>query len=194
MEVAVDREVEVALVGARRAEAVGLAHVGVRLDVVAEGPVGGIGEPRVVARERRVLQRDEFLNPADPTFKNRILGELGDPKNQVNVNLSAKYKNVTFGYQFRWIDKMYLNTYEDFNGLNGLPPQNLDYASVQKYPSVAYVDIRAAVDVSEGFNFYAGIDNLFNRKPPYGLTGVGGGSGIYDNRGQYFYAGVVAKF
>ncbi len=142
----------------------------------------------------RVLQRDEFLNPASPDFKNRILGELGDPKNQVNVNVSAKYKSVTVGYQFRWIDKMYLNTYEDFNELNGLPPQNLDYASVQKYPSVAYVDLRAQVDVSEGFNFYAGVDNVFNRKPPFALTGVGAGSGIYDNRGQYFYAGIVAKF
>lgn len=142
----------------------------------------------------RVLQRDEFLNPANPDFKNRILGELADPKNQVNLNLSAKYKSVTLGYQFRWIDKMYLNTYEDFNELNGLPPQNLDYAPVQKYPSVAYVDLRAQVDVSEGYNFYAGIDNVFNRKPPFGLTGVGAGSGIYDNRGQYFYAGIVAKF
>lgn len=142
----------------------------------------------------RVLQRDEFLNPASPDFKNRILGELGDPKNQVNVNLSAKYKNVTVGYQFRWIDKMYLNTYEDFNELNGLPPQNLDYAPVEKYPSVAYVDLRAQVDISEGFNFYAGVDNVFNRKPPFGVTGVGAGSGIYDNRGQYLYAGVVAKF
>ena len=142
----------------------------------------------------RVLQRDEFLNPARPDFKNRILGELGDPKNQVNVNVSAKYKNVTVGYQFRWIDKMYLNTYEDFNELNGLPPQNLDYASVQKYPSVAYIDLRAQVDISESFNFYAGVDNVFNRKPPFGLTGVGAGSGIYDNRGQYLYAGIVAKF
>lgn len=141
-----------------------------------------------------VLQRDEFLDPSNPAFKNRILGELGDPKNQVNMNVSAKYKSVTLGYQFRWIDKMYLNTYEDFNPLNGLPPQNADYASVQKYPSVAYVDLRAAVDVSEGFNFYAGVDNLFNRKPPFGTTGVGGGTGIYDNRGQYIYAGIVAKF
>lgn len=142
----------------------------------------------------RVLQRDEFLNPANPDFKNRILGELGDPKNQVNVNASVKYKSVTVGYQFRWIDKMYLNTYEDFNELNGLPPQNLDYASVQKYPSVAYVDLRAQVDISEAFNFYAGVDNVFNRKPPFGVTGVGAGSGIYDNRGQYLYAGIVAKF
>jgi len=141
-----------------------------------------------------VLQRDEFLDPANPGFKNRLLGELGDPKNQVNLNVSAKYKSVTLGYQFRWIDKMFLNTYEDFNGLNGLPPQNTDYASVQKYPSVAYVDLRAAVDVSEGFNFYAGVDNLFNRKAPFGTTAVGGGTGIYDNRGQYVYAGIVAKF
>jgi outer membrane receptor protein involved in Fe transport len=141
-----------------------------------------------------VLQRDEFLDPSNPAFKNRILGELGDPKNQVNLNVSAKFKNVTLGYQFRWIDKMYLNTFEDFNSLNGLPPQNLDYAPIQKYPSVAYVDLRAAVDVTEGFNFYAGVDNLFNRKPPFGATGVGAGTGIYDNRGQYFYAGVVATF
>jgi hypothetical protein len=30
--------------------------------------------------------------------------------------------------------------------------------------------------------------------PPFGLTGVGGGSGIYDIRGRYGYAGVTAKF
>ena len=27
-----------------------------------------------------------------------------------------------------------------------------------------------------------------------GLTGIGGGSGIYDVRGRFFYAGAVAKF
>ncbi|WP_374526072.1 TonB-dependent receptor domain-containing protein [Sphingopyxis sp.] len=141
-----------------------------------------------------VLQRDEFLDPSNPSFKNRILGELGDPKDQVNVNMSAKYKDFTFGYQFRWMGKMYLNTYEDFNALNGLPPQNADYAPIEKYPSVAYLDLRAAIDVNDNFNFYTGVDNVFNRKPPLGVTGVGGGSGIYDNRGQYFYAGFRAKF
>lgn len=141
-----------------------------------------------------VLKRDEFLNPANPNFANRILGELGDPKDQVNVNASVKYKDFTLGYQFRWISSMFLNTFEDFNPLNGLPPQNADYAAIQKYPSVAYFDLRGAIDINEKFNFYLGIDNVFDRKPPYGLTGVGAGSGIYDNRGQYFYAGVVAKF
>ncbi len=140
------------------------------------------------------FQRDEFLNPANPSFANRLLEELGDPKDQVNFNASVKYKDVTFGYQVRWMSSQYLNTYEDFNSINGLPPQNLDYAAVQRYPATAYMDIRGAVDVTEDFNIYVGVDNVFNRMPPFGLTGVGGGSGIYDNRGQYFYTGVVAKF
>ena len=87
---------------------------------------------------------------------------------------------------------MYLNTYEDYNALNGQPPQNADYAPIRKYPDVFYHDIRVGVDVNEKFNIYGGVDNLTNRQPPYGLTGVGGGSGIYDNRGQYFYVGVKA--
>lgn len=141
-----------------------------------------------------VLKNDQFTNPQNPAFRNRILDELGDPQDQVNFNASVKYKDFTLGYQFRWISSMYLNTYEDFNSINGLPPQNADYAAVQRYPDTAYVDIRGAYDVTEDFNIYFGVDNLFNRAPPYGLTGVGGGSGIYDNRGQYFYTGVVAKF
>ncbi|MCI4592305.1 TonB-dependent receptor [Sphingobium sp. BYY-5] len=150
----------------------------------------------------RALQNDEFTNPDDPSFRDRILGELGDPKNQVNLNTSIKFGKVTLGYQMRWIDKMYLNTYEDYNSLNGLPPQNIDYAAVAKYPSVSYHDIRADLDVSERFNIYLGVDNVGNKMPPYGLTGVGnglntaanGGAGIYDVRGRYVYAGVVAKF
>lgn len=141
-----------------------------------------------------VLQNDSFTNPQNPSFVNRINEELGDPQDQVNFNASVKYKDFTFGYQVRWISSQYLNTYEDFNALNGLPPQNADFASVQRYPATAYMDLRAAVDVNDKFNIYLGVDNVFNRMPPFGLTGVGGGSGIFDNRGQYFYTGVVAKF
>ncbi len=146
------------------------------------------------AQWTHVLQNDLFTNPQNPGFVNRLLGELGDPKDQVNFNASLKYKDVTFGYQLRWISSQYLNTYEDFNALNGLPPQNADYAQVQRYPATAYMDLRLGLDVNEDFNIYFGVDNVFNRMPPFGLSGVGGGSGIYDNRGQYFYTGVVAKF
>ncbi|HEX9946824.1 MAG TPA: TonB-dependent receptor [Allosphingosinicella sp.] len=140
------------------------------------------------------IQNDTFLNPTNPDFANRLLRELGDPQDEVNVNASIKAGKYTLGYQVRWIGKQYLNTYEDYNELNGLPPQNADYADRVYYPAVFYHDVRFGIDVTERFNFYMGIDNVTNRLPPLGLTGVGGGSGIFDVRGRNFYAGAIAKF
>lgn len=140
------------------------------------------------------LERSSFTNPANPDFENRILGELADPSDEVSFNAAATMGKVTLGYKMRWIDKMYLNTWEDYNEINGQPPQNADYAPVKKYPDVFYHDIRVGLDVSDDFNVYLGVDNVANRQPPLGLTGVGGGSGIYDVRGRYGYAGLVAKF
>jgi len=39
-----------------------------------------------------------------------------------------------------------------------------------------------------------GVDNVFNRLPPLGLTGAGAGSGIYSDIGRFFYAGAVLTF
>ena len=141
-----------------------------------------------------VLQRDDFVNPLDPTFKNRIVGELGDPKDAFNVDIAGKYGRVTLNYELRYLSHMYLNTYENLNPLNGLPPQNADYADRNYYPAVFYHDARIALDVNDRFNIYTGVDNMTNRLPPFGLSGVTDGGGIYDVRGRFFYAGVVAKF
>jgi len=140
------------------------------------------------------LKNESYTNPSDPDFKDVFVGELGDPKDQVNLDVSLKTGRWLFGYQNRWISKMYLNTYEDYNGVNGLPPQNTDYAPIKMYPSVMYHNARVAYDLTKKVNFYVGVDNLTNKIPPYGLTGVGAGSAIYDNRGRYYYTGLVAKF
>jgi len=152
------------------------------------------GKLKLSALWTHVFQTDQFNDPTDPSFKDRFLDELNDPSDAVNVNASLEVGKVTFGYQVRWLDKMYLNTYEDFNALNGLPPQNADYAPIAKYPDVFYHDFRLNVEVNNKFDFYVGVDNAFNKMPPLGLTGVGGGSGIYDNVGRYFYTGFQAKF
>ena len=141
-----------------------------------------------------VFKRDNFTSPTDPTFVDTILGELGDPQDQFNISTDLKLGKVTLGYSFRWIGKMYLNTFEDYNALNGLPPQNVDYAEIVKYPVVTYSDIRASYDLTARFNLYGGINNVADQQPPYGLTGVGAGSAIYDNRGRFMYVGVTAKF
>lgn len=140
------------------------------------------------------LERNEFLNPADPNRANRILTELGDPENQVNVNADVKIGAVTFGYQVRWIDKFVLNTYEDFFSVQGRAPENADFADRRFYPSVFYHDARIDLQVNDKFNIYVGVDNITDRLPPLGLTGVGAGSGIYDVRGRYGYVGVKAGF
>jgi outer membrane receptor protein involved in Fe transport len=38
------------------------------------------------------------------------------------------------------------------------------------------------------------VDNVFDKYPPFGLTGTGSGSGIYSNTGRQFYAGFKANF
>lgn len=141
-----------------------------------------------------VLQRSNYTDASRPQYENVLKGELGDPTDQVNFSTDLKVGDFSIGYSMRWIDKMYLNTFEDYNSVNGEPPQNPDYADIVKYPSVAYHDVRLGLAVNKQFSLDLGVNNISNRKPPYGLTGVGAGSGIYDNRGRFFYAGATAKF
>jgi outer membrane receptor protein involved in Fe transport len=141
-----------------------------------------------------VLSNNQFLNPVDPTRTDRLLGELGYPKDEFNWNVDLKRGPVTLNYQMRYISHMVLNTYENVFSVQGRPPENADYADRVYYPAVVYHNARIGIDASDKFNFYVGCDNITNRLPPLGLTGVTDGSGIYDGRGRFFYAGVVAKF
>ena len=141
-----------------------------------------------------MLQRDDFLNPAAPGQADQILMELGDPKDAFNLNTDFAVGKLKFGYQLRYIGKQVLNFYEDTFGLQGNPPTNADYADVRYYGEVFYHDVRAGYDINDSINAYLGVDNLTNRIPPYGLTGTGAGSGIYEAKGRFAYAGVKWKF
>ena len=48
--------------------------------------------------------------------------------------------------------------------------------------------------MGKNFEFYVGVDNLTNKEPPLGLTGIGAGSAIYDAKGRFFYSGFRANF
>lgn len=139
-----------------------------------------------------VIQRDNFTNPALPNFKDVITNELGDPQDTFNINADMKIGKLRFGYAFRWIGAQYLNAFEDYNGVNGQPPQNTDYAQIVKYPVQTYSDIRVGVEVSDKFSLDLGVNNIGNELPPYGLTGAGNGA-IYDSRGRFLYIGIRAK-
>jgi outer membrane receptor protein involved in Fe transport len=138
-----------------------------------------------------------FEDPTRPNFENRLLSELGNPKDEFLINADVTFGPVTVGYRGRYISPMVVNTYEDQNSLQGRAPENADYADILKYPSVVYHNLRLDVQAGEdehGLLFTFGVDNLANKKPPLGSSATGAGSSIYDIRGRAFYTSVRARF
>lgn len=147
-----------------------------------------------------LFERSNFENPSLPTFENRILSELGDPQDEFRWNVDVKLGNFNIGYRMQYIGPQVLNLFEDTRPLpgattpNGTPPNNADYADVEVYPETFYHDVRFGLNVGENFELTLGVDNILDTNPPFGLTAVGGGSGIYRVRGRNFYAGFLARF
>jgi outer membrane receptor protein involved in Fe transport len=140
------------------------------------------------------LQEDQLLDPSQPGFANRLLSELGQPKDAFNWSVGLDTGPFSFNYQMRYLSPMAVSVYEDTNAFQGRPPQNADFSEPARYPSVFYHDIRLGIEARKGMHLYLGIDNLTDARPPLGSTGIGGGSGIYEPIGRRFYAGATAKF
>lgn len=153
------------------------------------------------------LEISNFEDPTNPDFENRILGELGDPVDEFRLDVDLVHGPWTLGYRMRYIGPMWTNLYENFNGINegqpgATPPGggDADWSSPRKYPEIFYHDIRLEWNVANNvgpadeLQFYFGVDNVFNTRPPLGSTATGANSSIYDIRGRNFYGGFRARF
>ncbi|MEJ5977941.1 TonB-dependent receptor [Novosphingobium sp. PS1R-30] len=152
------------------------------------------------------FQNSNYQNPAIPNFENRILSELGDPKDEFRINADVTFRRFTLGYQVQYISPMYVNFAENYVPLQDRAPQDADYSEIPMYPAVWYHDVRFEYKLDEDsrgnrFSFFGGVDNLFNEIPPLGQTATGervasGGDGgnIYSIRGRQFYVGFKANF
>ena len=167
---------------------------GIDAELAYRRQLGSLGMFSTRVIYTRALENASFLNPIDPTRGNTSLGELGTPKDAFNLDVNFKTGAVTFGYELRYLGKMTVGAYENYYSYQGRPPENEDAFNFRFYPAVFYHDVRIGIDAGKDFNFYVGVDNLLDRDPPRGLSGIGDGSGIYSNRGRFFYAGAVAKF
>ena len=141
-----------------------------------------------------VINRDDFTDINRPDFIDQALHELGDPQWEGSLRVGLDFGKLELSYRFRYIGIQAVDDYEATHSVQGRPPENPDGFSVQYYPAVTYSDIRASFDVGEKFNLYAGVDNVFDKLPAFGLTGTGGGSGIYDNIGRFIYFGAEVNF
>jgi outer membrane receptor protein involved in Fe transport len=145
-----------------------------------------------------VIRRDNFVNPVDPTFRDRILGELGDPQWSANLNISYGIGPWDLRWSMNYVGRQTIGAYENYYSIDGRPAQNADLTAERWYPDQLYNAVRLSYRVNERFQFYAGIDNVFDVNPTilrnlFGSTGTAGGT-AYDFIGRYFYAGAVVDF
>ena len=161
------------------------------------------------------LKISDFEDATNPNFEDRILGELGDPKDEARLFADLKVGNVTFGYNVHYIGTQFINLFEDQNPLPSAcadptdpascPPTNADFAAPGKYPAITYHGLRLQWDTGPAYRLrniqlYFGVDNVFDRHAPLGLTATGAGPGsngsaaIYDVFGRKFYGGVKVLY
>lgn len=144
-----------------------------------------------------VLKRNNFVSPTDPDFADRQLSELGDPQWAANATIGYGIGNFDLRYSLNYIGKQTISSYEAQHEFDGRPPTNADVTREVWYPDVLYHAIRLSMNVKQGgrdrMTFYAGVDNLFDTKPPLGLLGTAGGD-PFDSIGRYLYAGATVDF
>jgi outer membrane receptor protein involved in Fe transport len=140
------------------------------------------------------FRNDTYLDALDPKDRTQQLGTLGFPFDEFSFNLDLNKGPVTLGYKLRYVGKMTVAPWAALHSVNGQAPQETDYSDIKYYPDTYLHNVRLQFDATKKFNFYVGVDNVFDTKPPLGTTGAGFGSAIYDNVGRFFYAGIVAKF
>jgi len=143
-----------------------------------------------------VTIRNDYPYIDNPTQRERIRGELGDPIYAFNASVDYTYKRFTLGYELRYIGRQSITDWEAQHDTYGVPALDPYYADRVYYPSVTYHNVRFSIDMDKGFSFYGGVDNVTDKMPPLGVLGTGSfndGDAVYDNTGRFFYAGFRVK-
>lgn len=141
-----------------------------------------------------VIRRNNFTDPTNPAFPDRQLSELGDPRYSANATLQYGRGPWDLRYSVNYIGKQTTAAYETFFHVDGNPgsPSNADARRIF-YPAIMYHSVRLNYRVNEHFQFYGGVDNVFDRAPPLGSLGTAGGD-PFDPTGRYFYMGGQVDF
>lgn len=168
------------------------AEVNYRMDIGADAALSFRGIASYL------INRDAYTDILDPTFRNRIKSELGDPEWRGQLTTMLDAGNVSITHRLQYVGKqiLYLSQvgqYETFFPLDGRAPLDPDAAPFPYYKAKLYNDLRIEADVNDEFSAYFGVDNVFDVRPPLDLLGTEAGS-PYDPTGRFFYAGIKARF
>ena len=147
-----------------------------------------------------LLDRDNYTNVLDPTFRDTQKFELGDPEFSGTLSTTLDFGVFDVSHNMRYVGKQTIDLYETQNAFDGRAPTDADKYPRIWYPQYLYHNIRFGIEPKgTRYRFYAGVDNLTDKAPPFGLDGTGntgitsGAGAIFDNVGRFFYAGFEVK-
>lgn len=142
-----------------------------------------------------VIERNDFISPTNPAIATRNLDNLGDQQFSANVTTVFGYDAFDLRYSVNYIGETYTAAVTNFEAFQGRPPTNVDARAPNElfYPDTFYHNVRLGIRVNDQFQFYMGMDNIFDTQPPFGLIGNEGGV-PFDPVGRFFYAGATVKF
>ncbi|GGA87156.1 TonB-dependent receptor [Neiella marina] len=114
-------------------------------------------------------------------------GEIGAPDWKANFGTTYANGDYQVAWTMRYLDGVYVEN-----------DSKETYGTIGSY---TYHDLNARYYFNDNFEFFAGVDNLFDKKPPFlgqgvpgDVTGTNTAADVYDAVRRYYYVGVTAKF
>ena len=114
----------------------------------------------------------------------------GYPVYQAHMSLGLEAEDWTFTWSTRFIEGLTL-----YHSAGSAVPDPTVYGNTT--PDVWYHDISASYNVYKGTRLYLGVQNLFDRNPPYfpdAIARTDSNPYIYDYMGRYLYTRLSVKF
>lgn len=144
-----------------------------------------------------------FKDQGDPSAPpQRLDGEVGFSKHKASARAAYLKGPFTLSWQVNYIGKAVGD--KDFIGDDTVYGDTLTLDEMNRVGDRWYHDLQARVDIGEDKNLglYAGVDNMFNSKPPFlpgtpfaaSPTGTETAADVYDAFGRRFYVGATIKF
>ncbi|SEA84987.1 TonB-dependent receptor plug domain-containing protein [Alkalimonas amylolytica] len=132
---------------------------------------------------------------------NKYAGETLYPRHRATLNIGYKLEDFNAFWRMRY-------WHSNVNARTDQPARNMDWGTGGRFDdhannvsAVVYHDLQLSYQLTESLNFYAGMNNVFDKKPPllgqnaqYAGTGTNTVSEAYDITGRYYYLGLRASF
>ncbi|KKM81705.1 hypothetical protein LCGC14_1327110, partial [marine sediment metagenome] len=127
-----------------------------------------------------LIERKDYPFQDDPSNYIEYAGTTGEAKWQTNLSVSYVMDNFFSTVETRFLSEVELYTNVELEN-NPNPSNQMSYG---KY---FITDMTVGYNFDSGLGVKVGVDNVFNRKLPYGSRGTSAGSASYDNIGRFGY-------